>query len=168
MTRNILLILISITLVFSAVSCNKTKEEQNKPSVSSDIDSSTEPFTADTLADKLKEAIASSDTLEKIEEEKISFIYNDLPDNVKAAVYSSPDATATEIAVFDVSNIDNYEAVENTVRKHIENQISIFKSYNPDEVKKLENAFIKKSGDFIVMVTANSLDKVKELINNIK
>ena len=138
--KKIFIALLATAILFAAVGCgseNGGKDEVRTVDISS-------------AAQALAVEITFEDEIAPIDDEAVRYLY-DLPDGVKAAVYSSSGATAEELALFDAGDESTAKAVLSVAREHIQSQLESFKNYNPDETDKLEKAVVKQFGQYVAL-----------------
>ena len=128
--KKIFIALLATAILFAAVGCgseNGGKDEVRTVDISS-------------AAQALAAEITFEDEIAPIDDEAVRYLY-DLPDGVKAAVYSSSGATAEELALFDAGDESTAKAVLSVAREHIQSQLESFKNYNPDETEPRGESF---------------------------
>lgn len=76
--------------------------------------------------------------------------------------YAATMAFVDEVVIFKVNDV---EAVEAAVNKHIEAQKENYASYAPDEVSKLSSCISYIQGDYVIVCVSMNSDKAGSIIN---
>ena len=108
------------------------------------------------------------DDLMKLEGDAVTVFYNIDSSKVKDyEIYvSSSGATSEEVAVFELRNKDDAEAVKKMIDSRIDDLSFKFESYKPEEMYKIKNALIQQTEQYILFVVADEPELTKAVFSN--
>ncbi|MBO5733481.1 MAG: DUF4358 domain-containing protein [Clostridia bacterium] len=122
------------------------------------------------IADTILDNVAFRDELSAINTRVLLGIYGIDEEKIQnAAGYAGGGATAEEIAVFEVKDINDVMEVEDMVYAHIESRKKSFESYIPEEMPKLKRPYIYIHKKLVIVCIADKYgdveSKIKQYIN---
>ncbi len=115
------------------------------------------------VADELVAKIDFKDEVIEVDLGKAEALYES-EELVDGKLFVSSGASAEELAVFEVSDINKAKEVFN---KRVERQKEDFESYNPEELKKLDDTIIKSKGKYIILCVTDDKEaeaKIEEYL----
>lgn len=161
MKKKLLMILLSLTLVFSLAACggkgNKSDEAGN---TDANID-------VNTLADAIKNGGDFKDNLAPVDKSiGLTRVLSNVDESMveEAAFYTNSSSSAEEIIVIKTTSADYVKVMTAAFDVRISNQKVACNDYLPDEIPKLENALKYTNGKYAILVISNDSAKAKEII----
>lgn len=148
-----LLLILSLTLVLTACSPNRSKT----------------PFSP-TLIDPLLQSDAFSEPLEPLEEDLAWMLYGledsglSRDDLTALHAYRSSGATCEELAILLFTNETAAQTVANALDLYITGQIQSNKDYRPAEIPKLEQTFLEQRGTTVLLMVADNYKVAYEIL----
>ena len=120
----------------------------------------------DKLAEELRNTVAFTDDITKIDDSGMSMLYKELDTSKveKSAVYTSSGASTEEIGVFEAKTKDDVQAVKDAVQKRIDAQIEGYSDYGPDQVPRLNDVVLETAGKYVIFVASDHNDQAKTVI----
>ncbi len=153
--KKIGILILILMLALGLFACGDSGDKGGDPDISIDIAA----LGADILA-----AVTFEDEIVLIDEDMIDFYY-EIPEGGKGVFYYGSGATAEEIAVFEVAEYADLEAMKTAAQTHIQDQIDSYADYIPEEVTRLENALIDVHGRYVIVCVAADTAPAQEVIN---
>lgn len=72
-------------------------------------------------------------------------------------------ATASEVAVFKVTDKDAMSKAKEAVNARLDDQKESYENYRPDEMPKLNNALVKEEGNYLLFAVSPNNDAIAKL-----
>ena len=124
-------------------------------------------LSASSMADTLREKVAFTDQLEKVDADTVYALYPLNADQVaEQSVYVSTGATAEEISVFAGKDAESAKQIEQAVQKRLKTQKDGFADYLLAEMDKLNQAVVVTEGQYVIFCVANDADQVRSVIDS--
>ena len=119
--------------------------------------------------DKLSEELLNGDvfaeTLESVDLEILSYIYDvSDEDYEEAVVYCSSGSTSDELAIFKAKDAQAAKRIAEATQQRVEEQITSFKNYVPSAVPKLERAYKTTYGNYVILCVSTDSDAAEAII----
>ncbi len=119
------------------------------------------------LADDIYQGVTWKDQISEVNLDKALKLYGISSDVIiSGKVYISTNATAEEIAVFEVATEDQVSTVQTAVEDRVASQKASFESYNAEEVPKLNAPLIVTKGQYVILVVCDTTSEAKTVIDN--
>ncbi len=122
-------------------------------------------FTVNDIASELLNTVDFEDTLDSIDSDMIPLAYDiDKSYLIDYVAYSGTGATAEEICVFNVHNIEEQMKIYDILLERIEKKRYSYSNYMPNEVSKIDNAVLIAKNNFVVLCISNDDLKARQVI----
>ena len=161
MKKKLLMVLLSLTLVFSLSACGS---KGNKSDEAGNTDANID---VNTLADAIKNGGDFKDNLAPVDKSiGLTRVLSNVDESMveEAAFYTNSSSSAEEIIVIKTTSADYVKVMTAAFDVRISNQKVACNDYLPDEIPKLENALKYTNGKYAILVISNDSAKAKEII----
>ncbi|MBQ4153479.1 MAG: DUF4358 domain-containing protein [Oscillospiraceae bacterium] len=120
-------------------------------------------------AEVLKNDLSYAGSMEELTENMLESTYEGIDVETIASfkAYISADATAEEIAVFELKDEGAAKAMKAAMDERIISQKEIYSSYSPEGAARLDKGVVKQAGKYVILCVSDDTDKIATVVNGL-
>lgn len=155
--KNKILFIFTLAMMILCVACGNKDNTKNEVGVDFNAVKTSMTDTAKNLPDM---SIADSESEDG--QESFEYLFDIAYDKIEKYYFTYSSAgTAEEMALIQLKDEADAEAMKDALQKHVQSRISLLQTYAPEQVEMTEGAVISSKGKFVSLIICENTSEVK-------